>query len=303
MIVQPLFLVLSIITYLGDYPAMVPFQAILTDASGSALETGSYILEFGIYENNESQDMIWGPYTKEADVINGRVNLTIGPNDISNRSIVDAFKDAGRYIEVKVSGQVIAPRFQVLNTPYSLVSHGLVDSSVTTAMIADDAITGEKVLEGTIERKHLAGDARIEFAISNSEGVSTDFSPHRMVTSFSAELESFSSSTTNINEEGSVITFSPGTYFISCKSSVLNSDDFYDDAYHVIGFVNNLNEETIFAIQGEGFPYLPVSIGEITSVFSFSEQISIRVQHWVATMNSGFPSQAPKAKITVIKIQ
>ena len=114
-------------------PAYINYQGTLTDSAGQPMATGTYTLEFNIYDDATGTDpanLIWGPmifdgatatgHGASVTVINGRFNVILGPVDTSDRSIRDAFLGDIRFIEIKVDGGApILPRQQFLSTPYS----------------------------------------------------------------------------------------------------------------------------------------------------------------------------------------
>jgi hypothetical protein len=120
-------------------PAYVNYQGRLNDAAGQPLATGTYTLEFNIYNDpvgTDSTNRVWGPFLFDGavgaghgaavNVIGGRFNVILGPADTAARSIRDAFEAENRYLEVKVNnGAPILPRQQFLSTPYAFKARGV----------------------------------------------------------------------------------------------------------------------------------------------------------------------------------
>ncbi|HKS36366.1 MAG TPA: hypothetical protein VJW76_04190 [Verrucomicrobiae bacterium] len=120
-------------------PAYVNYQGRLNDAAGQPLATGTYTLEFNIYNDPvgaDSTNRVWGPFLFDGavgaghgavvNVIGGRFNVILGPADTVTRSIRDAFEAENRYLEIKVNnGAPILPRQQFLSTPYAFKARGV----------------------------------------------------------------------------------------------------------------------------------------------------------------------------------
>jgi len=114
-------------------PAYVNYQGRLSDAAGQPLSTGTYTLEFSIYDDatgSAPTNRVWGPFLLDGavgdghgpsvGVIDGRFNAILGPVDTGARSIQDAFDGDSRYLEIKVNnGAPILPRQQFLSTPFA----------------------------------------------------------------------------------------------------------------------------------------------------------------------------------------
>lgn len=127
-----------VVVTLGQ-PAYVNYQGRLNDAAGQPLTTGTYSLEFNIYNDpvgTDSTNRVWGPFLFDGavgaghgaavNVIGGRFNVILGSTDTVARSIRDAFEAENRYLEIKVnSGAPILPRQQFLSTPYAFKARGV----------------------------------------------------------------------------------------------------------------------------------------------------------------------------------
>ncbi len=115
-------------------PDYVNYQGLLKDAEGEPLTTGSYQMQFSIYDQAmEGGTVIWGPFfydsgdgdghAKEVVVSNGRFNVILGPKDTTGRYLSDSFGGDLAFVEISVAGgNPILPRQQILSTPYALES-------------------------------------------------------------------------------------------------------------------------------------------------------------------------------------
>ena len=105
-------------------PPLVNYQGLLTDANGQGLQ-GTKKLEFNIYDAVMGGSNVWGPQVfSSVPVINGQFNVILGTTDTGGRSIANAFSESQRYLGIKVDdGAEIAPRQQILSTPYTVIQH------------------------------------------------------------------------------------------------------------------------------------------------------------------------------------
>ena len=122
-------------------PQMINYQGRLTDINGVPAVTGNYTLVFNIYADKSGGSSIWGPQVFDGatttghgpriPVVSGHFNVFLGPMDTLNRPIAMAFTQATRYLGIKVTTetlvpptlQELAPRQQLLSSPYALQSY------------------------------------------------------------------------------------------------------------------------------------------------------------------------------------
>lgn len=156
-------------------PEYINYQGRLNDAAGQPLATGSYTIEFRIYDDPvlaEPGNLSWGPFilngTTEAghgpavSIVNGRFNVIVGPEDTASRSIRDAFAGENRFLELRVNGGApILPRQQFLSTPYALKAHGVIN---------DLTVPGTLSVSGAAE---VMGNLNVHGQITGSSGNTT----------------------------------------------------------------------------------------------------------------------------------
>lgn len=119
----------------SSVPELINYQGKLTDENGNPLE-GEHELEFNIWDQaSDGTEPLWGPQTFErVQVIQGHFNVILGPRDLLERSIVGAFADSERYLEIRVDGDAISPRQQILSAPFAIGSeHATHADSATNA--------------------------------------------------------------------------------------------------------------------------------------------------------------------------
>jgi len=145
-------------------PQMINYQCKLTDINGVPAATGNYTLVFNIYQDKSGGSPIWGPlifdgatttgHGPRIPVVNGFLNVFLGPVDTSNRPIASAFTEATRYLGIKVTTATLvppslpelAPRQQLLCSPYALQSHDSDTLGHGTIAVGTGAASGQAVI-------------------------------------------------------------------------------------------------------------------------------------------------------------
>jgi hypothetical protein len=165
----------AFVTPLFAQPEYINYQGRLNDAAGQPLATGTYTVEFRIYNDpisSASTNLAWGPFILDgatapghgtaASIVNGGFNVILGPTDTSGRSIRDAFNGPNRFLELRVNnGGPILPRQQFLTTPYAFKAHG---------------VTGDLAVPGTLSvsgNAQVQGDLTVQGQITGSTGDTT----------------------------------------------------------------------------------------------------------------------------------
>ena len=121
------------------------YQGRLTDMNGNAVTALTATLTFNIYDASSGGTRHWGPFSVNADLIDGRFNVLLGPNDTSNRPIANAFNGGGnRYIRVTVAGSGNLPRQQIFAAPTAFhAKNADLAAQATNATNADHATTAD----------------------------------------------------------------------------------------------------------------------------------------------------------------
>jgi hypothetical protein len=111
----------------GSIPPLINYQGTLTDAQGQPVANTSKKLTFNIYDAAANGSLVWGPQVFDSvPVINGMFNVILGTTDIQGRLISEAFDNDTRFLGITVDevgqsdGTEIAPRQQILSTPYTV---------------------------------------------------------------------------------------------------------------------------------------------------------------------------------------
>lgn len=132
------------------------YQGRLTDSSGNPLLDGQYTLTFNLYSAAINGTRTWGPFITDGsagdghaaktEVVAGRFNVILGPNDTAARSLASGFASGATYLEIQVGANPpIAPRQQVLAAPRALAADTVPDGAIGTAQLADGSITAAKL--------------------------------------------------------------------------------------------------------------------------------------------------------------
>jgi hypothetical protein len=110
---------------LGQYvPGTFNYQGRLTDnAPTPSPISGVLPMEFRIYGSQAGSDLLWSESWTGIDVVDGIFAAELG----SNGSPIPPglFTGAPRYLEIVVSGEILAPRQRVVSAPYSHVADQL----------------------------------------------------------------------------------------------------------------------------------------------------------------------------------
>ena len=130
---------------------LMNYQGRLTDANGNPLGDGQYTITFNIYDAGGT--VVWGPFqanggsgngqAPKADLVNGRFNVVLGPNDTGGDPLNDAFDlsaGAPRFLGIQLSGSPeVSPRQQILPAPSSLyANHANTASNFTSGVLFTD---------------------------------------------------------------------------------------------------------------------------------------------------------------------
>ncbi len=157
-------------------PGAMAYQGRLTDANNVPLPDGTgYEVEVRLWSTGSGGTLVWGARYTGVPVRNGAFNLVLGAvggaaiSGAETTDLAQAFGDASRHIGLTVTrnGQgaaiaapaEIAPRQQILSSPYTFSALKVADGSVGTTTIQNDAVTSPKIADGTITGPDIAANA------------------------------------------------------------------------------------------------------------------------------------------------
>jgi hypothetical protein len=99
----------------GEVPPTLSYQGVLADASGSAVQDGSYTMEFRIYDVASEGTALWTE-SRSVEVLKGVFNVILGEVN----PILLGF-DAQYWLGMSVSGEAeLSPRTKLASSAYSL---------------------------------------------------------------------------------------------------------------------------------------------------------------------------------------
>jgi microcystin-dependent protein len=120
--------------YAQSVPSLINYQGTLNQASGAPVENGTYTISFRLYNSPTAGTLVWGR-TYDVTVANGQFNVILGASGGTTipalvTDVSRAFDGSARYLGIAVetdgtgtplaSPEEIAPRQQILSTPYAL---------------------------------------------------------------------------------------------------------------------------------------------------------------------------------------
>ena len=128
-------------------PALINHQGRLVD--GTNLVNDTVEIVFRMYH----QDMGGAPQYAETQtvvVVDGLYSAMIGASNASPTALEGALDGETVYLEIAVDGTALSPRERLICAPYAMVATTVPTGSIETAMLADQAVTGAKIADGTV---------------------------------------------------------------------------------------------------------------------------------------------------------
>lgn len=145
-------LTLASIVYPQDAPNTIVYQGRLADTSGAPITT-SVSVGFAVYNATSEGTALWSATKSFTPDANGIFTVELGPFGDT------VFTGDKLYMGIKVgTDPEMMPRQVLTSAPYSFQSLTLADGSVTTLALAPDAVTGAKVLDGTLMAVDIANE-------------------------------------------------------------------------------------------------------------------------------------------------
>ena len=144
---------------ISSIPQLINYQGMLTNAEGKPIETDEYKLSFSIFNHPTGGTEVWGPQKfdgsdgngNKVPVVRGLFNVLLGPKDIHGRLISDAFLSKDAYLEITIEDQMpIAPRQQILSTPYAIRAENGVPIGTVVSFFGDTPPEGWLLCNGQI---------------------------------------------------------------------------------------------------------------------------------------------------------
>ena len=141
---------LSLLTAGTSFAQQMNYQGRLTDASGNAVPDAQYSITFNIFSAATGGTALWGPQGIQADTVQGRFNVILGPTDTSSRSIVNAFtSSSARYLQITFQGNAILPRQPILSAP-SAFNAAQADYATVAGAVGNGGSSVINILNGKV---------------------------------------------------------------------------------------------------------------------------------------------------------
>jgi hypothetical protein len=189
----------------------ISYQGRLADNAGNPL-TGYYNLEFRIYDDPVVGTPLWEEFWtggNSVQVSDGLFNVMLGSINTGLAAAIEGHDELYLGITVGTDSEM-APRVQLGSVPFSMQAMTVPDLSITTAKIADGAVTQEKLAGGLDFLVEEAGSYVAQITVS--EGSSPSVTPNTIELTYkrigSVVFVSFPYSTLTISGSPHVMTFS-----------------------------------------------------------------------------------------------
>jgi hypothetical protein len=149
----------------ADIPRKISYQGYLTSTGGAPVADGTYQLSFTLYDTGAGGSALWGETHPSVQVESGVFHAILG-----SINPIELPFDRSYYLEVTIQGgpgisgaEVISPRSELTSSPYAIRSDsaqyaipggaagGDLTGNYPDPGVANDAITGAKILDGTIQ--------------------------------------------------------------------------------------------------------------------------------------------------------
>ncbi|MBP1464949.1 hypothetical protein EYB53_004425 [Candidatus Chloroploca sp. M-50] len=153
----------------------IPYQGRLADAGGLPL-TGTYTMVFRLYAASTEGVPLWeeqwtGP--NGVQVSDGLFNVMLGSLSPIAPSVITTNPNLWLGVTVGTDDEM-TPRIQIGTLPFAVQALTVPDAAITTAKLADDAVTSATIADGTIVTADLADGAVTSATIADGTIVTAD---------------------------------------------------------------------------------------------------------------------------------
>ena len=140
------------------------YQGQLRDGGTNA--NGVYAMTFKLFDAASDGSQIGGTLTSSPSLANGlfTVNLDFGAG---------AFNATARWLEIRVAGDTLVPRVQVLSSPYAqfaTVAAAVPDGAIVNASLAANAVAAANIQNGAVTTAKIANGAVTDAKIVSVSG-------------------------------------------------------------------------------------------------------------------------------------
>ena len=138
----------------AQVPGRVPFQGLLLDSGGAPIND-AVDLDFALFDALANGTELWAESHPGVIVVDGVYSVDLGSSVPLGSELLSG---GAAFLEIRVSGETLVPRQQLLSVPYSLVSEnvGSVPSLILEQMIEDFPFDGQE--PGNLDPSEGTGD-------------------------------------------------------------------------------------------------------------------------------------------------
>lgn len=122
-------------------PYLVNYQGRLVD--GTNLFTDAVTIVFSLYNHETAGSLVYME-TQAVTVVDGLFSTIIGESP-DHGNLESAVTNGPLYLELAVAGTTLAPREHIVSSPYALLAGGVGTSAILTSMLADGAVSSNKI--------------------------------------------------------------------------------------------------------------------------------------------------------------
>ncbi|MDX2441161.1 MAG: hypothetical protein QNK40_11505 [Desulfobacterales bacterium] len=248
----------------AQVPGQINYQGQLTDNLGNSVSDGHYNMEFALYDTDTGGTALWRE-PQSVLVADGIYNVVLGQP--GNELSANLFS-SDLYLGVKVDeDDEMTPRQALTSVPFAMKAGSTSAGAVTEIMLANDAVTTDKVAAGAISADKIDGGSGSGVDADRLDGLdATAFATAAGVAALQLEVDTEEEvrETTDINL----------LQQINGLNDRLNNPDKNLPGTH--GFIGEI-------ILGD--QYRPISVYELTLEVSTSISISNPTEGSIAVSN------------------
>ncbi len=154
----------------GQIPTLINYQGRLLD--GTNLYNGTVNMRLLLYNVPSGGAQVYED-TGTVTVADGLYSTFIGDGTALG-SLTTVLTNSAVYLEIIVNSTILTPRERIAAVAYAIMASGVPNGAITTPMLANNAVTSDKISDGTISNTDLAansvtGDKIVDGSISNAD--------------------------------------------------------------------------------------------------------------------------------------
>ena len=165
---------------LAAVPAEINYQGNIEDLSGPV--DGTFDLTFRLFDADVAGTLLWEE-TQSVMVNQGVYNVILGTGTLnplygSLEEVI--FENDDLWLEVQVAGEADAmvPRQKITSVGFAMRAGSVSDGTITATMLATDAVTTEKLVDGAVTAAKVTGGFVPDLDADRLDGLdSASFAP------------------------------------------------------------------------------------------------------------------------------